>query len=243
MPDMMTDRTLKALSLVLSYPGEELQAVMPEIGAVLAADPRIAPGTKAALQALVAGLGAGDLYDLQEGYVMLFDRSRTLSLNLFEHVHGESRDRGGAMVSLIETYREGGFEPATSELPDHLPVLLEFLSTRPAAEARETLADAAHILDALAARLARRDSGYAAALTALGELAGAEADAGTVAEMLAQPDDDPTDLAALDAVWEEAAVTFGPDPNAGCPQVRDMLAAMDRPVTPAPGATPRHAAE
>ena len=59
--------------------------------------------------------------------VMLFDRSRTLSLNLFEHVHGESRDRGGSMVSLIETYREGGFEPATSELPDHLPVLLEFL--------------------------------------------------------------------------------------------------------------------
>ena len=59
---------------------------------------------------------------------MLFDRSRTLSLNLFEHIHGESRDRGGAMVSLIETYREGGFEPATSELPDHLPVLLEFLS-------------------------------------------------------------------------------------------------------------------
>ena len=91
---------------------------------------------------------------------MLFDRSRTLSLNLFEHVHGESRDRGGAMVSLIETYREGGFEPATTELPDHLPVLLEFLSTRPFAEAQETLADAAHILDALAARLVRRESGY-----------------------------------------------------------------------------------
>lgn len=239
----MTDRTLKAMSLVLSYPTEELQAAMPEIGAVLGADPRITPEARAALQRLAETLGAGDLYDAQESYVMLFDRSRTLSLNLFEHVHGESRDRGGAMVSLIETYRDAGFEPATSELPDHLPVLLEFLSTRPRAEARETLVDAAHILDALATRLHWRDSGYAAALAALVQLAGAEADAEAVAGMLAEPDDDPTDLAALDAVWEEAAVTFGPDPNAGCPQVRDMLAAMDRPVTPAPGATPRHAAE
>lgn len=224
------DRTLKALSLTLSYPSVELQEAMPEIGTILAADPRIAPDTQAALQALADGLGQGDLFDVQESYVMLFDRSRTLSLNLFEHVHGESRDRGGAMVSLIETYREGGFEPATTELPDHLPVLLEFLSTRPFAEAQETLADAAHIFDALATRLVRRGSGYDAAFAALSQLAGAEVDADAVAGMLAQPDDDPTDLAALDAVWEETEVTFGPDPNAGCPQVRDMLALMDKPT-------------
>ena len=226
----MMDRTLKALSLTLSYPSQDLQEAMPEIGAVLGADPRIAPGTRAALQALADRLGQGDLSDLQESYVMLFDRSRTLSLNLFEHVHGESRDRGGAMVSLIETYRAGGFEPATSELPDHLPVLLEFLSTRPGAEAQDILADAAHILDALGARLDRRESGYAAACAALVQLAGAQADSEAVAEMLAQPDDDPTDLAALDAVWEETEVTFGPDPTAGCPQVRDMLAQMDAPA-------------
>ncbi|MGP1396720.1 MAG: nitrate reductase molybdenum cofactor assembly chaperone [Inquilinaceae bacterium] len=226
----MIDRTLKALSLILSYPTDELQDAMPEIGAVLAADQRIAADTRAALRTLTHRLGTGDLYDLQESYVMLFDRSRTLSLNLFEHIHGESRDRGGAMVSLIETYRGGGFEPATSELPDHLPVLLEFLSTRLFADAEETLADTAHILDALSSRLVRRDSGYAAAFTALLQLAGAEADAETVADMLAQPDDDPTDLAALDAVWEETEVTFGPDPNAGCPQVRDMLATMDGPA-------------
>ena len=227
----MMDRTLKALSLILSYPTDELQADMPEIGAVLAADPRIKPDTRIALQRLTKGLEQGDLYDLQESYVMLFDRSRTLSLNLFEHVHGESRDRGGAMVSLVETYREGGFEPATTDLPDHLPVLLEFLSTRPVAEARDILADAAHILDAIDTRLVRRESGYADAFTALSQLAGTEADAEALAGMLSQPDDDPNDLAALDAVWEEAEVTFGPDPNAGCPQVRDMLAMMD---TPAP---------
>lgn len=232
----MMERTLKALSLTLSYPSAELQDAMPEIGAVLGADPRIAPDTQAALQALTEELAQGDLFDVQESYVMLFDRSRTLSLNLFEHVHGESRDRGGAMVSLIETYRDGGFEPATTELPDHLPVLLEFLSTRPFAEAQETLADAAHIFDVLVTRLVRRGSGYDAAFAALSQLAGAQSDADAVAGMLAEPDDDPTDLEALDAVWEETEVTFGPDPNAGCPQVRDMLALMEKPALKAASA-------
>ena len=226
----MTDRTLKALSLLLSYPTAELQAAMPEIGAVPASDPRLGADARAALRALTEELAQRDIYALQERYVMLFDRSRSLSLNLFEHVHGESRDRGGAMVSLIETYREGGVEPATTELPDHLPVLLEFLSTRPGAEAQDILADAAHILDALGTRLERRESGYACVLNALSQLAGTQPDAEALAGMLAQPDDDPTDLAALDAAWEETEVTFGPDPNGGCPQVRDMLAAMDTPM-------------
>ena len=232
------DRTLKALSLMLSYPTAELQEAMPAIADVFAADKRLLLATRASLEALAIRLNHGDLFDVQESYVMLFDRSRTLSLNLFEHVHGESRDRGGAMVSLIETYREAGFEPATTELPDHLPVLLEFLSTRPSLEAQETLADAAHIFDALATRLVRRDSGYDAAFAALSQLAGAEVDADALAGMLALPDDDPTDLTALDAVWEETEVTFGPDPNAGCPQVRDLLATMDRPITPTPNTRP-----
>jgi nitrate reductase delta subunit len=190
------------------------------------------------LRPLVEELGRRDIYDLQETFVMLFDRSRTLSLNLFEHVHGESRDRGGAMVSLVETYRAGGFDPVTSELPDHLPVLLEFLSTCPFVEAQDTLADAAHIFAALNERLVRRESLYAAVFVALGLLAGVKVDSDSVAEMLAQPDDDPTDLEALDEVWEESEVLFGPDLNAGCPQVRDMLSRMDTDTatTPAPQA-------
>ncbi|NHX27666.1 nitrate reductase molybdenum cofactor assembly chaperone, partial [Escherichia coli] len=183
----------------------------------------------------VDSLGSDDIYDLQERYVMLFDRSRTLSLNLFEHVHGESRDRGGAMVSLLETYREAGFEPATSELPDHLPVLLEFLSTRPFVEVQDTLADAAHIFEALNARLVRRESPYSAVFATLLQLSGATADQEAVAGLLDQPETDPDDLEALDAVWEESEVLFGPDPNAGCPQVRDMLARMDEPTNPKPG--------
>ncbi|RYG89290.1 nitrate reductase molybdenum cofactor assembly chaperone [Loktanella sp. IMCC34160] len=228
------DRTLKALSLILSYPTRELQQAMPEIGGVLAADTRLTAAARRALRPLVEELSGRDIYDLEEQFVMLFDRSRTLSLNLFEHVHGESRDRGGAMVSLLETYRDGGFEPVTSELPDHLPVLLEFLATRSHSEAQETLADAAHIFEALSARLARRESPYAAVFAALLQLSGAKADKEAVAELLDQPEVDPNDLEALDAVWEESEVRFGPDPNAGCPQVRDMLTRMDQPINPDP---------
>ena len=233
------DRSLKALSLILSYPTRELQNAMPEIGGVLASDTRLTAAARRALRPLVEELSGRDIYDVEEQYVMLFDRSRTLSLNLFEHVHGESRDRGGAMVSLLETYREAGFEPATSELPDHLPVLLEFLSTRPFAEVQDTLADAAHILDALRERLARRESGYAAAFAALLQMSGVAVDEAAVAELLEQPETDPNDLEALDEIWEESEVRFGPDPNAGCPVSRDMLTRMDQPINP----DPRHAAE
>ncbi len=237
------DRTLKALSLMLSYPTRELQQAMPEIGGVLASDTRLTAAERRALRPLVEEFTTRDIYALEEQYVMLFDRSRTLSLNLFEHVHGESRDRGGAMVSLIETYRDAGFDPVTSELPDHLPVLLEFLATRPVAEAQEVLADAAHIFTALIGRLSRRDSTYAPVFGALVQLSGVKADPEAVAEMLDQPDDDPNDLEALDEVWEESEVIFGPDPNAGCPQVREMLSRMDTPTTPAPDAASQHAAE
>lgn len=231
----LKDRSLKALSLVLSYPTRELQASMSEIAAVLASDTRITTATRRALRPLFEDLATADLYDLEERYVLLFDRSRTLSLNLFEHVHGESRDRGGAMVSLLETYREGGFEPDTVELPDYLPLLLEFLATCSLQMAQETLADAAHIFAALNARLARRESHYASAFAVLLQLAGVDADQGAVAELLEQPEVDPNDLEALDEVWEESEVRFGPDPDAGCPQVRDMLARMDQPITPPPG--------
>ena len=228
------DRSLKALSLVLSYPSAELQEAMPEIDRVMAEDGRFRKRTLQSLRPLTTGLASSDLYDLQERFVSLFDRSRTLSLNLFEHVHGESRDRGSAMVSLLETYREAGFEPTSEELPDHLPVLLEFLSIRPAAEAQEILADTAHILEALRTRLARRQSPYEAAFLALLDLARSRVDREALAALLEQPDDDPADLGALDEAWEETPVTFGTDPGGGCPQVRDVLARMETPGPRAP---------
>ncbi len=235
--------TFKALSALLSYPSKALQEAISEIGTVLEDENLVSVAARQEIEPLLAQLADGDLYDLQERYVGLFDRSRTLSLNLFEHVHGESRDRGGAMVDLVQNYRDGGFEPVSTELPDHLPVLLEFLSSRPLSEARETLSDAAHIFESLRQRLERRESGYSVLFTALLQLSSQPADAEAVAALLAIEDDDPDDLEALDAVWEESQVTFGPDPDAGCPQVRDLLANMDVPVTPAPGSAPVAAAE
>lgn len=231
-------RTLKALSALLSYPSTELQAAAPEIGAAIKAEKLLSAKAQAAVEPLLDALWTGDVYDLEEAYVFQFDRSRSLSLNLFEHVHGESRDRGQAMVDLLETYRAGGFELGGAELPDHLPVLLEFLSTRPLAEARDTLSDAAHILAALAHRLKSRGSAYAGVFDALVEIAAEQPDAEALDALKAEAFDDPSDLAALDAVWEESAVTFGPDPNAGCPATRDLLARMDTraataPMTPA----------
>lgn len=230
----MTDRTLKALSLILSYPSKELQEAMPEIGGVLASDTRLTAAARRALRPIVSELAERDIYALEEAYVSLFDRSKSISLNLFEHVHGESRDRGGAMVSLVETYREAGFDPISSELPDHLPVLLEYLAMQPTHEAKEVLADAAHIFEAISTRLGRRESSYAAIFAALLQLSCQKVDKSIVAALLEQPEDDPEDLEALDRIWEESEVLFGPDPNAGCPQVRDMLTNMDTPINPAP---------
>jgi len=233
---------LKAISALLSYPTAELQQAKTELVEALQQGDLLDAKAVKAISVLIDEIAAGDIYELQETYVGLFDRSRTLSLNLFEHVHGESRDRGGAMVNLVENYRAAGFEPASSELPDHIPVLLEFLAMRPFGEAREVLADAAHILEVLQTRLTRRESIYAPVFAALLQISGAEADQAAVAELLAVKEDDPDDLEALDEVWEESEVTFAPDPNAGCPQVRDMLAGMDMPRN-APPTTPPAAAE
>ncbi len=220
-------KTYKALSALLTYPTPELQQAAGEIAQVIADEALLSPSARAALTPLINEMASWDIYDLQERFVLLFDRSRTLSLNLFEHVHGESRERGPAMVDLLETYRAGGFDLASTELPDHLPILLEFMSTLPEAEALELLRDAGHIIAALGARLTRRESPYAAVMTGLVELAGIDTGDQLVADLLTAPDDDPEDLTALDEVWEEAEVTFGPDPNAGCPVTRDLLAKMD----------------
>ena len=228
-------KTFKALSALLCYPRAEHKEAAEEISAVIETEAILSGDAKKALKPLINDLCSMDLYDLQERYVLLFDRSRTLSLNLFEHVHGESRDRGSAMVDLLETYRSGGFDLVSTELPDHLPILLEFLSERPEEEAREILLDAGHIIAALAERLQRRDSCYAAVLAGIAEFAGIKKSSEMVQELLSIADDDPEDLEALDVIWDEAEVTFGPDPNAGCPVSRDMLTKIDS-IPPKPQA-------
>lgn len=229
-------RTFKALSLLLSYPTAELQQAAPDLAAAIAAEGLLPERRHPALYRLVDRLASDDLYDLQEGYVLLFDRTRSLSLHLFEHVHGESRDRGQAMVDLQTMYAEHGLFVSARELPDHLPLFLEFLATRPMAEARELLGQPLHVLTALRERLEKRRSDYAAAFAALEALADATASPADLAAARAEPDDDPSDLAALDRAWAETAVTFGPDPDpaGACPKAEWMLQRMtDPPAAPA----------
>ncbi|WP_041320310.1 nitrate reductase molybdenum cofactor assembly chaperone [Hyphomicrobium denitrificans] len=164
----------KALSALLSYPTAELRDALPEIAAVIAASPLIAPSERSELLSLVDEIGEGNLLAAEERYVDLFDRGRALSLHLFEHLHGDGRDRGEAMVELKQLYAAGGFDLAARELPDYLPVVLEYLSHRDIAEARDMLADCAHILTAIGRSLVARRSRYAAVMQALLVLAGNE---------------------------------------------------------------------
>lgn len=203
-------KTFKVLSALLCYPDAEVIAAAPGFGAVLRDEAILPPARCRAVETLVDEIAGGDLYELQERYGLLFDRSKTLALSLFEHVHGESRDRGQAMVDLKTLYEEAGLMIAANELPDHVPLFLEYLSTQPLAAARELLAQPAHIFVALAERLGRRQSSYKSVFDALVAIAEHAPQREIVEQMLLVPDHDPMDLQALDAAWEEEEVRFGP---------------------------------
>ena len=216
-------RKFKILSALLCYPDDDLRAAIPEIAAALAED--MPPAQTAALHPLILALADGDLYDLQADYVDLFDRGRRLSLHLFEHVHGESRDRGQAMVDLAQVYEQGGLLLAPGELPDYLPLFLEFLSTRPPAEAAGLLADIVPILTSMHGAVQARGTRYAAIFATLLHIAGAATIVVAPAARAAE------ELEALDAEWEESVVKFGPGEDiSGCSpdRMRTRLRAAGR---------------
>lgn len=163
---------LRALAALLSYPRSEIRDALPEIADAIRNSPLVATRERDGLLALVDQLASGDLLAAEERYVELFDRGRATSLHLFEHLYGDSRDRGEAMVELNRLYQRAGFELATSELPDYLPVVLEYLSCRDLAETREILSDCAHILKTIASVLVARGSAYASVVQALLVIAG-----------------------------------------------------------------------
>jgi nitrate reductase delta subunit len=162
----------KAFSALLSYPTEEMRQALPAMADLVGASPLVAVRERETLLALIEEIGEGELLSAEERYVDLFDRGRALSLHLFEHLHGDGRDRGVAMVELKALYSSAGFDLATSELPDYLPVVLEYLSQRDMPEARDMLADCAHILTSIARSLIARQSRYAAVPQALLVIAG-----------------------------------------------------------------------
>lgn len=225
-------KTLKALSALLTYPTHDLIAAIPPIRAVLHDERHVDP---AGLAALLDELQNDDLYDLQERYILLFDRTRSQSLHLFEHVHGESRDRGQAMVDLKAVYAAAGFEIGTTDLPDFIPLFLEYCSLLPRDEACLLLSEPAHVIKAIAERLAKRESAYAGVFEALVALADAGPTEEALGALVPEEDFDPNDLAALDALWEEEEVRFGPGAAAADCGVDGLAAKVRQARRPAPG--------
>jgi len=190
--------TLRALAHLLRYPDAALRAHLPELQAALQQEAALAAPRLAELEQLLQRLQHSSGLTVEAEYVELFDRGRGTALHLFEHVHGDSRDRGPAMIDLLQTYEQAGLYLDADDLPDYLPVLLEFASTQPAEQARAFLHETAHIVRAIFSALLKRQSPYACVLAAVLELAGEAAEPVPVA---ADPD--------LDQAWAEPAAFDG----------------------------------
>lgn len=223
--------TLRALAALLGYPTAELQAHAAEVRQAIEREQMLSHAERRRLEPLLRRLETEDLLDVQAVYSELFDRSRSLSLHLFEHVHGDSRERGQAMIDLGRQYIDSGFLLEANELPDFVPVFLEYASCLPPREASETLGQPAHVFAALAERLDRRGSDYAAIFHALVALAGVRPDSDALAEIARNtPEDDP---ARIDEEWEEAPVSFssgGAHEMGGPTGVVAKIRASNRPV-------------
>ena len=191
-------RSLRALAWLLRYPDQELRGLAPALAAALREEAALDAGRLAEIDALVGTLLRPDPIRTEADYVELFDRGRRTALHLFEHVHGDSRDRGQAMVDLAQTYERAGLRLAPGELPDYLPVVLEFASTQPPAQARAFLRETAHIVRAIFSALLERGSAYACVPAAVLDLAGEPAERVELAEE-----------APLDESWAEPAAFGG----------------------------------
>lgn len=190
--------TLRVLAALLSYPDADMSRHLEEMSEILHRERALSSDRIDELDVLIVKLLRTNPLDSEALYVQLFDRGRGTSLHLFEHVHGDSRDRGPAMIDLAQTYEKAGLLQAPGELPDYLPAVLEFASTQPAREATSFLGEMAHILNAIFGALQKRESAYASVLGALLELAGEKA------QPVPPPIEEP-----LDESWAEPPVFDG----------------------------------
>ena len=198
--------TLRTLAALLGYPSAELLAHIGDLREALDTEAALPKMARRRLDPLLDRLDGSDLLDAQAEYSDLFDRSRKLSLHLFEHVHGESRERGQAMLDLAAQYMENGLLLESTELPDYIPIFLEYASCLSPAEAHETLAQPGHVLAALEQRLRERESDYADVFAATLALTGVRPDCAALDELQKNaPSDDPS---LIDEEWEEREVTF-----------------------------------
>jgi nitrate reductase delta subunit len=184
--------TLRVLAALLAYPDARLRGDLAEMTALVAEEGALSDSRRGEIEALARRLATGEPIEIETEYVETFDRGRSTSLHLFEHVHGDSRDRGPAMIDLAQTYEQAGLYLAPGELPDYLPAVLEFVSTQPPREAKAFLGEIAHLVNGIFGALLARGSRYAAVMGALLDMAGAEPKA---VEPRAEP--------ALDESWAE----------------------------------------
>jgi len=211
-------KIFKVISALLDYPQEGVYQHKDELKNIIVSEPALSHACKTAMTDFVDAQCALDILDWQSDYDALFERGRNLSLLLFEHVHGESRDRGQAMVDLMEQYKLAGLALDKNELPDYIPLFLEFLTTQDREDAKAWLMDVSHILAVLTSRLEERNSGYASLFNALLEISQASVDMTEIREAVAKEEPDYTNE-AIDKVWEDEAVTFGGNATDGgaCP--------------------------
>ena len=205
---------LKVISRLLDYPSQLLNEHSDELVTVVN-DSNLSADNKQQLVAFINTLAATDLYDSQERYDLLFERGRSLSLLLFEHVHGESRDRGQAMVDLMAEYAEHGFDVHSEQMPDYIPLYLEFLSEQDESYVHEWLGDVSHILTVLSERLLDRECDYRILFESLIELSGATVEREKIAEAVKKEQPDDT-MEAIDKAWEDKEIRFDDPIESGC---------------------------
>jgi len=208
--------TCRAIARLLAYPDKDLQAHMHELKAAIASEDLVSHRLQKKLFAFMDGLANQDLIDAQEDYIELFDRGRGHSLYLFEHVHGDSRLRGQAMVDLRQQYMDHGLFPDDKELPDYLPLFLEYVSILPPLEGQDSVAEIVHILAAIGAKLKRKEGLYALAFEALTQLSTAKIDEDFVNKALREDEERDDSLEALDREWADTPAFDGLGDMADC---------------------------
>ena len=217
--------SLRVLARLLAYPDAEVRADLAAMRDALHDERALTSSRLVELDALLDRLRSPRTLDTEAAYVEMFDRGRGTALHLFEHVHGDSRDRGPAMVDLIKTYEQAGLFLAPAELPDHLCVVLEYASTQPPAAARDFLREVGHILQLIFSALLKRQSPYASVIAAVLDLAGEKA------QQVKLPEEP-----AIDESWQE------PEAFGGCSTAGQAAPNQPQPIqivrntAPQPGA-------
>lgn len=199
-------KTYKILSLLLSYPCNELQKFLVEVGPELKSEKLLRSEKIGEIEKFTGHFGKMDLTDWQADYVQLFDYSRSASLHLFEHIKGDSKDRGQAMVDMLDFYKENGMQLSANELPDYIPAFLEFLSTLKIEKAAELLAEPVHIIQRIFLALEEKKNPYRYVLSAIVSLSGRQPDENATKTVI--QNEKPLDL---DAEYEDEPVEFGRD--------------------------------